>query len=50
MTRYKIHFHLDIIPCDDAPTSTAVNEPDGSVSMVLSEMDATNIDACARAL
>jgi hypothetical protein len=50
MTRYKMRIHIDMIPCEDAPTSTLVNEPDGSVAIVLSETDAMNIDACEQAL
>ncbi len=50
MTRYKMRIHIDMSPCDDAPTSTPVSEPDGGVSIVLSETDAMSIDACEQAL
>jgi hypothetical protein len=50
MSRYKIRVHIDMLPCDDAPTSTPIKEDDGSLSLVLSEADAISIDACEKAL
>lgn len=50
MSAYKIRVHIEMIPCDDAPTSTPVKEQDGSLSLVLSETDAISIDACEQAL
>jgi hypothetical protein len=50
MTRYKMRIHIEMIPCDDTPTHEPVNAQDGSVSIVLSEADAMNIDACEQAL
>lgn len=47
---YKIRVHIEMIPCDDTPTSTPVKELDGSLSLVLSEADAISIDACEQAL
>ena len=50
MSRYKMRIHVEMIPCDDDPTPTPVKADDGSVSIVLSEGDAMNIDACEHAL
>lgn len=50
MSQYKMRVHVEMIPCDDAPTSTSVKAEDGSVSVVLSEADAMRIDACEHAL
>jgi hypothetical protein len=50
MTRYKMRIHIEMIPCDDVPTRTPVKAEDGSVSIVLSEAEAMNIDACEQAL
>ncbi len=50
MNAYKIRVQIEMIPCDDTPTSTPVKERDGSLSMVLSESDAGSIDACEEAL
>lgn len=50
MSAYKIRVHIEMIPCDDASTSTPIQEHDGSLSMVLSEADASSIDACEEAL
>jgi hypothetical protein len=50
MSRYKIRVHIEMLPCDDAPTDTPVKEQDGSLSLVLSETDAISIDACEQAL
>ena len=50
MSAYKIRVHMEIIPCDDAPTSTPVKEQDGCLSLVLSETAAINMDACEQAL
>lgn len=50
MSSYKMRIHVEMIPCDDAPTSEPMKAQDGSVSIVLSETDAMNIDACEQAL
>jgi hypothetical protein len=50
MSTYKIRVQIEMIPCDEAPTREPVKEHDGSLSMVLSEADAINIDACEQAL
>jgi hypothetical protein len=50
MSAYKIRVHIEMVPCDDAPTSSPVKAQDGSVSLVLSETDAISIDACEQAL
>jgi hypothetical protein len=50
MTRYKMRIQIEMIPCEDVPTSEPVKAHDGSVSIVLSETDAMNIDACEQAL
>lgn len=50
MNRYKMRIHVEMIPCDEAPTSAPVKAEDGSVSLVLSEADAMSIDACEHAL
>ena len=50
MSAYKIRVQIEMIPCDDAPTSPPIKEHDGSLSMVLSESDAIGIDACEEAL
>jgi hypothetical protein len=50
MNAYKIRVQIEMIPCDDAPTSTPIKEQDGSLSLVLSEADAISIDACEAAL
>ncbi|MDY0094135.1 MAG: hypothetical protein RBT80_15685 [Candidatus Vecturithrix sp.] len=39
-----------MISCDESPTREPVKAPDGSVSLVLSETDAMNIDTCEQAL
>lgn len=50
MSRYKIRVHIEMTPCDDAPTEAPVKEHDGDLSMVISETDALSIDACEQAL
>lgn len=50
MSTYKIRVHIEMIPCDDAPTEAPIKEQDGSLSLVLSETDAISIDACEQAL
>ena len=50
MSTYKIRIQVDMIPCDEAPTSHPITHHDGSVSFVLSEADAVNIDACEQAV
>ncbi len=50
MSAYKIRVQIEMIPCDDAPTSTPIQDHDGSLSLVLSEADAISIDACEQAL
>jgi len=50
MDRYKVRIHIEMIPCADAPTHAPVKAQDGSVSIVLSETEAMNIDACEQAL
>ena len=50
MSAYKIRGHIEMLPCNDEPTSTPVKEQDGSLSLVLSETDAISIDACEQAL
>jgi hypothetical protein len=50
MTTYKVRVQIEMIPCEDAPTKTPIKESDGSLSFVLSEVDAVNIDACEQAL
>lgn len=50
MSAYNIRVHIEMIPCDDAPTATPVKEQDGHLSLVLSETDAISIDACEQAL
>jgi hypothetical protein len=49
MSQYKIRVQIEMIPCDDAPRREPVKEHDGSLSIVLSETDAINIDACEQA-
>lgn len=50
MSAYKIRVHIEMVPCDEAPTDTPVKGHDGSLSMVLSEADAISIDVCEQAL
>jgi hypothetical protein len=50
MNKYKIRVQIEMLPCDDDPTNTPRTEPDGSLSLVLSETDAISIDACEQAL
>ena len=50
MSQYKMRIHVEMIPCEEAPTHTPVKAEDGSISMVLSETDAISIDACEHAL
>ena len=50
MSQYKIRVQIEMIPCDDAPTHEPVKDHDGSLSIVLSEPDAINIDTCEQAL
>jgi len=50
MTRYKLQIQMKMIPCDESPTREPVKAPDGSVSLVLAETDAMNIDTCEQAL
>jgi hypothetical protein len=45
-----MRIHVEMIPCDEAPTTEPMKAEDGSVSIVLSETDAMNIDACEHAL
>lgn len=50
MSTYKIRVQIDMIPGEEAPTTSPITESDGSVSFVLSETDAVSIDACEQAL
>ncbi|GAK58158.1 hypothetical protein U27_05131 [Candidatus Vecturithrix granuli] len=50
MSTYKIRVHIEMIPCEESPMTTPIKEPDGSLSFVLSETDAVNIDRCEQAL
>jgi len=50
MSSYKMRIQIEMIPCDEAPTDAPVKAHDGSVSIVLSETDAMNIDVCEQAL
>ena len=50
MTQYKMRIKIEMFPCDDVPTPQPSKEEDGSVSIVLSEADAVNIDVCERTL
>ena len=50
MSTYKVRVQIEMIPCDEPPTTTPIKDTDGSLSFVLSESDAVNIDACERAL
>ncbi|MDY0095158.1 MAG: hypothetical protein RBT80_20900 [Candidatus Vecturithrix sp.] len=50
MSSYKIRVHIEMIPCEESPTTAPIQEADGRLSFVLSETDAVNIDACERAL
>jgi len=50
MTGYKMRIHIEMIPCDEAPRHEPMTAQDGSVSIVLSETDAMNIDMCEQAL
>ncbi len=50
MSQYKMRIHVEMLPCDEAPTPKPVKAGDGSVSMILSEADAISIDACEQAL
>lgn len=50
MSQYKMRIHVEMIPCDEAPTCEPVTAEDGSISMILSEADAMDIDACEQAL
>jgi hypothetical protein len=50
MSQYKMRIHVEMIPCDEAPTEKPVKADDGSVSLILSETDALSIDACEKAL
>ena len=50
MSQYKIRVQIEMIPCDEAPTSEPVKDHDGSLSIVLSEADAIKIDTCEQAL
>ena len=50
MTGYKLRIQFEMIPCDEAPRRELVKAQDGSVSIVLSETDAMNIDVCEQAL
>lgn len=48
MTNYKMCIQIKMIPCNEPPTATPYQEKDGSVSIVLSQTDAMNIDVCER--
>ncbi len=50
MTRYKMRIHVEMIPCHEPATNEPITAQDGSVSIVLSEADSMNIDACEQAL
>lgn len=50
MTSYKLQIQMTLIPCDESPMREPVKAHDGSVSLVLSETDAMNIDTCEQAL
>ena len=50
MKQYKMRIHVEMIPCDEVPTCEPVTAEDGSISMILSEADAMDIDACEQAL
>ena len=50
MSSYKMRIQIEMIPGDDAPTNEPMQAHDGSVSIVLSETDAINIDTCEQAL
>ena len=50
MSTYQLRVQIEMIPCDDAPTREPVKGHDGSLSIVLSEANASNIDACEQAL
>jgi len=50
MTNYKMCIQIKMIPCDETPTATPCQEEDGSVSIILSNTDAMNIDICERTL
>lgn len=48
MSSYKIRVQIEMIPCDDAPTREPMKDPDGSLSIVLSEAESIKIDAWNR--
>ena len=50
MSTYKIRVHIEMIPSEEAPTTTPLKDPDGSLFFVLSESEAVNIDRCEQAL
>jgi len=50
MNSYNVRVQIDMIPCEEAPTKSPVKGSNGSLSFVLSETDAVNIDACEQAL
>lgn len=50
MSQYKMRIHVEMIPCNEAPTAKPVKANDGSVSMILSETEAMSLDACEQAL
>lgn len=50
MSTYKVRVQIEMLPCEEAPTNAPIKASDGSLSFVLSEADAINIDACERAL
>jgi len=50
MTRYTMRIQIEMIPCHEALTHEPIKENDGSVSLVLSDTDAVNIDLCEQAL
>jgi hypothetical protein len=50
MSSYKLQIQMKMIPCEESPTCEPVKARDGSISLVLSETGAMNIDACEQAL
>jgi len=50
MSTYKIRVHIEMLPCEEAPTTTPIKDSDGSLTFVLSESKAVKIDRCEQAL
>ncbi len=50
MNSYQIRVHIEIVPCETAPSTEPEQRPDGSVSITIPESDASSIDRCERAL